>query len=63
MNNFLLLYNIDSDPYQPTSSWGVHNGFKPDEFLNSPKKEFISDTLLSPHVNFVTCVYYNKLRE
>ena len=47
-NNFLLLYNNnDKEPYQPTGSWSLHDGFKPDELLHPPKKEFVPDKLLS----------------
>ena len=34
-------------PYQPTSSWCLHDGFKPDLFLNR-KLEFVPDKLIHP---------------
>ena len=50
VNNFLLLYgNNDKEPYQPSSSWGLHDGFKLDGFLHPHKKEFIIDEFLHPN--------------
>ena len=43
VNNFLLLYKNNSKPY------GLRDGFKPDELLHPPKKDFIADTLLHPN--------------
>jgi hypothetical protein len=47
VNNFLLLYRNNKHPYQLTGSWGVHDGFKLNEFLHPPKKEFVPDKLLT----------------
>ena len=47
VNNFLLLYGNNKHPYQLTGSWGVHDGFKLNEFLHPPKKEFVPDKLLT----------------
>ena len=47
VNNFLLLYRNNKHPYQLTGSWGVHDGFKLNEFLHPPKKEFVPDKLLA----------------
>ena len=45
VNNFLLLYkNSSKEPYS------IRDGFKPDELLHPPKKEFIADKLIHPKV-------------
>ena len=47
--SYRILYEgINSlPPYQPTSSWCLHDGFKPDLFLNK-KREFVLDEFLHP---------------
>jgi hypothetical protein len=47
VNNFLLLYRNNNQPYQLTDSWCVHDGFKLNEFLHPLKKEFVLDKLLT----------------
>ena len=42
VNNFLMLYKNSKEPY------GLRDGFKPDELLHPPKKDFIADELLHP---------------
>ena len=47
--SYKILYESikKSPPYQPTSSWCLHDGFKPDLFLNK-KREFVLDEFLHP---------------
>jgi hypothetical protein len=37
----------NSPPYKPTSSWCLHDGFKPDLLLNK-KRKFVLDEFLHP---------------
>ncbi len=43
VNNFLSLYKNNIEPY------GLRDDFKLNEFLHSPKKQFIPDEIIHPN--------------